>query len=71
MQVHYQRFQVNDKVISIETELNKSNGIHFVLLQDVQDVVPEAVRFEIDGKPVRFLSDDFGNRYEYAIVDHS
>ncbi|KAF9306361.1 hypothetical protein BG003_001053 [Podila horticola] len=64
MQVHYQRFQVNDKVISIETELNKSNGIHFVLLQDVQDVVPEAVRFEIDGKPVRFLSDDFGNRFE-------
>ncbi|KAF9287023.1 hypothetical protein BGZ74_001190 [Mortierella antarctica] len=64
MQVQYQRFQVNNKIISIEAELNKSNGIHFVLLQDVQDVVPEASRFEIDGKPVRFLSDDFGKRVE-------
>lgn len=62
MQVQYQRFQVNDKVISIEAELNQANGIHFVLLQDVQDVVPDAVRFEIDGKPVRFLSDDHGKR---------
>ncbi|KAG0027629.1 hypothetical protein BGZ81_005435 [Podila clonocystis] len=64
MQVQYQRFKVNDKIINIEAELNKSNGIHFVLLQDVQDVVPEATRFEVDDKPVRFLCEDSGKRVE-------
>jgi hypothetical protein len=59
----YQRFQLGGRVEEIEVETSTLTGKQYVLLQDVQDVFPTAARFERDGRPVKFQSDENGNRY--------
>ncbi|KAF9197784.1 hypothetical protein BGZ49_001636, partial [Haplosporangium sp. Z 27] len=58
----YQRFQLGGRIEEIEIDTNPITGRQYILLRDVQDVFPTAARFEKDGRPVRFLSDEQGNR---------
>ncbi|KAF9274195.1 hypothetical protein BGZ68_000872 [Mortierella alpina] len=62
MMIQHQRFQLGGRVEEIEIETNTSTGKQYVLLRDVQDVFPTAARFERDGRPVRFQSDEQGHR---------
>ncbi|KAF9999113.1 hypothetical protein BGZ80_003373 [Entomortierella chlamydospora] len=64
MLLQYQRFQLGGRVEEIEVETNPVTGKQYILLRDVQDVFPTAARFEKDGRPVRFQSDEQGNRLE-------
>ncbi|KAG0215426.1 hypothetical protein BGX28_010131 [Mortierella sp. GBA30] len=64
MMIRHQRFQLGGRVEEIETVSNATTGKHYVLLRDVQDVFPTAARFESDGRPVRFHSDEQGHRIE-------
>ncbi|KAI7822049.1 hypothetical protein BC939DRAFT_454607 [Gamsiella multidivaricata] len=64
MLLQHQRFQLGGRVQDIEVESNQATGKLCVLLRDVQDVFPTAARFEREGRPVRFQSDDQGNRLE-------
>ncbi|KAF9925939.1 hypothetical protein FBU30_004363 [Linnemannia zychae] len=62
--VQHQRFQFGGRVEEIEIETVVSLGKQYILLRDVQDVFPTAARFECEGRPVRFLSDEQGQRLE-------
>ncbi|KAF9430209.1 hypothetical protein BGZ94_007914 [Podila epigama] len=56
-----------DKTFSVEVA-DDDSGIDHVWLQDIQDVLPGAVRLEIDGKPVRFATDEKGKSVMDVIV---
>lgn len=62
MILQYQGFQLGGRLEEVEVETNGITGKQYVLLHDVQDVFPTAVRFERDGKPVKFQSDEDGHR---------
>ncbi|KAF9121680.1 hypothetical protein BGW39_010348 [Mortierella sp. 14UC] len=64
MMIQYQRFQLGGRIEEIEVETVASIGKQYILLRDVQDVFPTAARFEREGRPVRFLSDEQGQRLE-------
>ncbi|KAF9914023.1 hypothetical protein BX616_009117 [Lobosporangium transversale] len=64
MMLQYQRFRLGGRVEEIEVETNPKTGQQYVLLRDVQDVFPTACRFELDGRPVKFQSDEQGHRLE-------
>ncbi|KAK3832869.1 MAG: hypothetical protein J3R72DRAFT_495072 [Linnemannia gamsii] len=64
MMIQYQRFQLGGRIEEIEVETIASIGKQYILLRDIQDVFPTAARFEREGRPVRFLSDEQGQRLE-------
>ncbi|KAF9438433.1 hypothetical protein BGZ76_007957 [Entomortierella beljakovae] len=66
MLLQYQRFQLGGRIEEVEIDSNPVTGKQHILLRDVQDVFPTASRFERDGRPVRFLSDDQGNRQVFG-----
>ncbi|KAG0246346.1 hypothetical protein B0O80DRAFT_457097 [Mortierella sp. GBAus27b] len=70
MMLQYQRFQLGGKVEEVEVETNRVNEKQYILLHDVQDVFPTAARFERDGRPVKFMSDENGVRLEPWRIAH-
>ncbi|ORZ20901.1 hypothetical protein BCR41DRAFT_420942 [Lobosporangium transversale] len=68
-ELQYQRFRKGNIVeeVCVKTASTKATNDCppcFVLLQDIRDVFPDALRFKLNEHPIPFLSDADGNRIE-------
>ncbi|KAF9206665.1 hypothetical protein BGZ49_002026 [Haplosporangium sp. Z 27] len=65
----YQRFQQNDTIEGICVRANNAftsdtSSSCCVLMDDIRDVFPQAIRFKLNGNPIPFLIDLDGRRIE-------